>query len=303
MRITKTVKWVVAIVCAVALAGASFAWYATGSGDGNGNVVAVINDTSITRDDFHEQLEAEHGMQVLQGLIMQTVVLDEAEEAGVAPDDEEVEEEIDALKAEFGGEQGLNQILQQQGMTMEGLRTNIKMNVALEELSKQEVDFTEEELQEYYSENKEDFMIQERVRASHILLGNKDEAEDIRAELEDGASFSELAERYSVDTASAEDGGELGMFPRGSMVPEFEEIAFELEIGEISEPVETEHGFHIIKVTERQESEMREFDEVRDEVIDQYQREHGPDPQEIMEQLQEEADVEIKWDDYQQLPF
>ncbi len=296
-----TVKWIVAIVCAVALAGASFVWYAR-PGPRNGDVVAVINDTTITQDDFHDHLEDEFGRQALQSLIMQAMVIDAAERADAAPDEEDVDQEIEGLVAQFG-EAGLQQMLEQQGMTMGSLRTNLMINMALDELRRQRVDYTEEDLIEYYEENQELFERPEQVRASHILLGSEEKALEVLGELDEGESFADLAKRYSIDTASAEEGGDLGAFGRGMMSPEFEDVAFTLDLDEVSEPVETEHGFHIIKVTEMHDQEMPEFEDVREDVIRHYQDEHGPDAQEILNEIREEAQIEIRWERYQDLQF
>jgi parvulin-like peptidyl-prolyl isomerase len=98
----------------------------------------------------------------------------------------------------------------------------------------------------------------EQVHAQHILVSDEATAEDLLAQIKDGADFGELAKTYSLDTGSAEDGGDLGWFPRGIMVTEFEDAAFALEPGEVSDVVATDYGYHIIKVLEK---EVRPLDE------------------------------------------
>lgn len=129
-------------------------------------------------------------------------------------------------------------------------------------------------LYEYYMSHREDFRQEEQVKASHILLplegDSPQEREDVfekalrlKAELEEGADFGLFARMYSEDPGTKEKSGDLGFFGRGQMVPPFEETAFSLNIGEISDPVETQFGVHIIKVTDKKEEKTQPFDEVK----------------------------------------
>ena len=119
---------------------------------------------------------------------------------------------------------------------------------------------------DYYEKNKEKMVIPEKVGASHILFGTqncseqeaKSKAEKVVAELKDGASFQQKAREHS-DCPSKEKGGSLGAFGKGQMVPEFEKAVFEMEVGQISDPVKTQFGYHIIKKdsqTARQELDL-----------------------------------------------
>ena len=89
------------------------------------------------------------------------------------------------------------------------------------------------------------------IRASHILVKTEDEAKDLLAKLKEGADFGELAQEYSM-CPSKRDGGDLRFFGKGMMVKPFEDAAFSLEIGEISQPVETQFGWHLIKLTDKE---------------------------------------------------
>lgn len=125
---------------------------------------------------------------------------------------------------------------------------------------------SEEEIREYYDKNPEGFKIGFRIRAKHILVETKEEAEDILKRIQKGASFSNLAKELSKDPGSAKNGGDLGFFGSGTMLPEFEKVAFNLKIGAISNPVKTQFGYHIIQVTEKNEGKLRDFEEVKEEV-------------------------------------
>ncbi len=111
---------------------------------------------------------------------------------------------------------------------------------------------TEEEARKYFDENPDRFVIDE-VTASHILVEEKEKAEEILAQLKDGGDFAELAKENSIDPGSAAQGGSLGTFGKGAMVPEFEEAAFALKPGEMSGVVQSQFGYHIILVTDREQ--------------------------------------------------
>nr|WP_308221598.1 peptidylprolyl isomerase [Fuchsiella alkaliacetigena] len=138
----------------------------------------------------------------------------------------------------------------------------------IEELSTKltaDIEVSESQLEEYYTENKEKFVQPEQVEASHILVESLAEAEELKSDLDDGADFAELAKEHSIGPSSQE-GGSLGLFAKGQMVPAFEEAAFSLEKEEISDPVETEYGYHLIKVSDKVASRELDLEEVRDDL-------------------------------------
>ncbi len=153
----------------------------------------------------------------------------------------------------------------------------------------EKVDVTEQELQDWYESHKSRYTHEEQVHARHILLKVPQDADEaaeeeirskigeIRQEIVDGLDFAEAAKKYSEDPGSAERGGDLGFFGKRSMVPEFSETAFSLEEGELSEPVRTQYGFHLIKVEEKKEASTEEFSEVRDEVENLVKRQKARD--------------------------
>ena len=134
------------------------------------------------------------------------------------------------------------------------------------------ITLTDTEVQDYYDANIGRFSTPGQVRASHILLRTEDtdEAEvearaaALAAEARGGADFAELARTHSEDEGSAVQGGDLGLFGRGRMVPEFEAVAFELEVGAVSDPVRSAFGFHVIKITEKRTEATQSFADVRD---------------------------------------
>ncbi len=122
---------------------------------------------------------------------------------------------------------------------------------------------TEANVRMYYDEHRKEFEIPENVNASHILVKTEEEAREIKKQLDTGADFAELAKQKSLDTTNKNDGGKLGFFMRGAMLPPFEETAFKLKPGQISDPVKTNFGWHIIKVLEVRPRSIMPFDEAK----------------------------------------
>lgn len=132
-----------------------------------------------------------------------------------------------------------------------------------------DVTVTEDEVKKFYDENKDKFVDAPTVSAKHILVDTEEEAKRIKSEIESSElSFEEAAMKYST-CPSKEQGGSLGVFGRGMMVPEFEDAAFNAEIGKVTEPVETQFGYHIILVEAKNEEKAKSFDEVKDMITNQ----------------------------------
>jgi peptidyl-prolyl cis-trans isomerase D len=134
-----------------------------------------------------------------------------------------------------------------------------------------------QDIQRSYEDNQQQYSTPEQVRASHILLKTegkddaavKKQAEDLLAKVKAGADFAQLATKFSEDEASKAKGGDLDFFPQGQMVPEFDQVAFSLKPGEISDLVKTQYGYHIIKVTDKKAAATKSLDEVRAQIEDQ----------------------------------
>ncbi len=125
-----------------------------------------------------------------------------------------------------------------------------------------------DEAQNFYAENQKLFVQPERLHARHILVSGDETLAKVQEALKSGKSFDAVAREYSIDPGSAQNGGDLGEFPRGVMVPEFEKAAFELNNpGEVSEPVKTQFGWHIIKLEERIPERTAPFEEVKDRIV------------------------------------
>ncbi|MDQ0205310.1 peptidylprolyl isomerase [Alkalicoccobacillus murimartini] len=266
------------------------------------DAVVTINGTDITEAEFVESLKDQAGDQNLLSMIQLQLLKEKADDIGIT--DEELEAEIEELKTNFGVEEDedlFNTITAQtQGQIEVDSRDEliddyIKPQLVITKLSAEGVEVTEEDKEAFYEENQDSFGTQ--VQARHILVEDIETAEDLEAQLEDGADFAELAEENSTDPGSAANGGELPLFGEGEMVPEFEEAAFSLDIDEISEPIESTHGFHIIQVMDRLDSYEDFADEIEEILIGQQSK----DPNQVFSELLSDADINFEDSRYEDL--
>lgn len=260
-------------------------------------LVATVNGEEITREELYEAMLASTGRDVLDRLIMNILIKQEGEKRGILVGEEEISAELQRVIDEsfYGMEELFNQAISDYGISEDEVREELKAELILRRIAESELDLQEEDEREYFAANRNYFDVTEKVEARHILLETEEEAERIRQMLIDGDDFAELAGEYSKDQTSAVQGGSLGFFERGRMVPEFEEVAFSLRQGEISDVVETQFGYHIIEVLERQEAREVTFEEVRDQVSEQLKRESISGKMgEQLEMLWQKADVDYR---------
>ena len=126
---------------------------------------------------------------------------------------------------------------------------------------------TDQDVKDYYEKHKEELASVSQIRASHILVKTEEEAKKILERLKKGEDFAKIAKKSSIDPGSAKNGGDLGFFSSGQMVPEFEAAAARLKTGEISEPVKTKFGYHIIKVTDKKMGTPVEFEKAKNVIF------------------------------------
>lgn len=218
-------------------------------------------------DDMRAQLE-ELKPEYLEQLASDLVLLNEAERRGITVSDEEVAELVDGSIAGIPEDQ-LDGVLANAGFRdVEHFSAMVRETEQIQRLIDSlfdEMEFSEDELQEWWAANSGEFATGEQVCAAHILVDDVDTANQLVSELEAGADFAELAVEHSTDPGSGARGGDLGCFGRGMMVAPFEEAAFSAEIGEVTGPVESQFGQHLILVTERVDESEPEFEQFRDQ--------------------------------------
>lgn len=245
--------------------------FAAGCSDkaADGEVVATVEGDEITKDELYDFLVLSGGQEAISALIDEKVIALESKKEKLEIEQEDIDKEFELYVENAGGEDALESAMEQQGITQDDLEENIVQYLTIRELVGPRIEITDEEIETTFKENKEMFDQPEQVEASHILVGPEDEdkIKEVAKKLEDGGDFAELAKEYSVD-GSAETGGELGFFGRGEMVPEFDEKVFSMEVGETSDPVKSEFGYHIIHLTDKKEAKEAVLEDHKEEVKD-----------------------------------
>ncbi|KKK33586.1 foldase [Mesobacillus campisalis] len=238
-----------------------------GSAFSNKDAVASVDGQSITKDELYQALVTPYGKGTLSLLIDNKIIEMEAEKEKVKVSDQEIDDELQVYIDSYGGNKAFDAALKQSGITQENLKQDIKYYLLIEKLLGPEIEITDEDKKAYFDKNKATFDQQEQVEASHILVEDEATAKEVAEKLADGGDFAELAKEYSTD-GSAENGGELGFFAKGDMVAEFEKAAFAMKPGEISDPVKTEHGYHIIKVTDKKDAKEAKYEDHEAQIED-----------------------------------
>lgn len=272
----KSNKRTVAIIIAIVVIATTLISILANTNSG-GNTVAVVGNEKITKDQLYEALVEANGEQVLNSLIIKKIIKLEAKKQNIKVTKDEIQDELDKTIENFGSKEAFKNTLEYYGITEDSLKEDIELNLYVSKLLKSEVKITEEEMKDYFEENKDDFKQEEQVKARHILVENEKTAKEIKQKLDNGENFEELAKKYSTDTETKEKGGDLGFFSKGEMVKEFEEVAFSLKVGEISNPVKTKYGYHIIKVEDRKEAKEANYEESKEEIREKLFEEKLPD--------------------------
>lgn len=213
--------------------------------------IAETKAGNITQDEFYQELKSTQGEAVLKEMVMNKVLSDKYKVT-----DEEVNKEVQKIKDQAGGQ--FDMFLQQYGIKDEAqLKKVLKTSLLQQKAATEGIKVTDKEMQDYYDNLKPD------IRASHILVDDEKTAKEVANKLKNGGDFAALAKEYSKDPSSAQ-GGDLGFFGSGKMVPEFEKAAYALKVGEISDPVKSQFGWHIIKLTDKKD--LKPFADMKDEI-------------------------------------
>jgi peptidyl-prolyl cis-trans isomerase C len=230
-----------------------------------------------------QQMQAQMYQNVKEQLITKILMDDAIAAAHVEVSTNDLAKAMDEIRASVPEGEDLESALAQAGTTLEKLTANVKEQLAarkfLETKTEGVAAATEEEAKEFYDSNPDRFKKPEGITASHILIKfDKDDTDEIKAEkkaklekiradIVSGTNTFEEAAQASSDCPSSAQGGSLGTFGKGQMVPEFEVAAFSQEPGEIGDIIETQFGYHIIKVTDHQAESVVGFDEAKDSII------------------------------------
>ena len=241
---------------------------------------AAVQASGVKASDLTPDQRLNGYRQILDELIMEKLVTKAA--AGETVSDSDVAAEIAKLKKQFPSEEAFEAQLKEAGQSPEKLQTTVRTGLQqqhwLQTQIKDADKITGEDAKKFYDTNPEEFKNPETVKASHILfLVNKDDSDEVlkqkeaaakkaAARAKKGEDFNKLAKELSEEPGAKDSGGELGFFAKDRMVPEFAAVAFSQKPGEISDPVKTQFGWHVIKVTEKKPAGTVPFEEVKAQI-------------------------------------
>lgn len=243
---------------------------------------------------YRQRFEQQLARQTEQKLLLQHFM----KQSDVSVSESEVDQQMDQITQQFPDEKTMKQALKKQGESLDSIREQIRERLRMQKFIEQEVgeiDVSPEEAKKYFEENRSEFDQAEQVKARHILVeedtGAEDEINSIQQELEQGADFEELA-RSRSDGPSAKKGGSLGFITRDRMVKPFSDAAFNLDIGETSDPVKTRYGWHLIQVTDRKQASEAQYEDVSDTVVQQVQsQKRQQKTREVLQNLRSQVDI------------
>lgn len=239
-------------------------------------VKAKVNDKVITEDEYNKSVDYYKNMveqqmgvgtwekvrtggqtwksyyedKILNEMIVNMLLLDAAQKENTAVSEEEIAAEIDNYKVYFNSDEEYLQFLTDNNLSEDFLREEIKEYLLINNYAVSKIEGlkpTDEELNTLFN----DLKMNEKVRASHILVDTEDEAKAVIDRINKGENFEDLAKELSKDTGNKDNGGDLDYFAYTDMVQPFSDAAFAMEIGELSAPVKTDYGYHVIKVTDK----------------------------------------------------
>ena len=251
---------------------------------------------------FKEEFDNE----ILNVMISLEIVNQQAEKENITVTDEEVANEMSSYMQMIENVDEYNKFMEENGIDEEFLKKHFRQTLIFDKYRNKitsEAQITENDLRDYYNTHIDEYK-KEEIKASHILITTlndmgeplseeetakkESEAQDILARIKQGEDFEALAKEYSDDKASASNGGDLGYFAKGVMVPEFEEAAFKLEKGQVSDVVKSSFGYHIIKVDDKRE-EITSYEDEKENILGAIRYEIY---NEKMEELKKASEIE-----------
>ena len=292
------------------------------------DVVATINGVKLSGVEFSKGLQSykkslammgqevppEHTKEInktiIERMVNNELLIQNCNKTGIKVSDDELNKEMASIKARYQNEEQFNQVIKSQNLTMDDVKSDVRKNLAIKKLMKNDIEdkvsIDEKAVNEYYKNNPTKFVEGESVKASHILVmvdksATKDAKETAKKKIDGllirvrkGEDFAKLAKENSDDKGSGQNGGDLGFFSKGMMVPNFEKAAFSLKKDEVSDVVETEFGYHVIKLIDKKPERTIPLSEVHDKLKNFLKSmEVNKKLSEYLADLRKKADVKI----------
>ena len=256
------------------------------------DAVAVVAGQEIPRDQYDalwEQTKAGYKQQgkdvpkagtpewtslkanIVQYLVQRAQFEEKAKELDIVITDKQIDDELAKIKKDFfqGSDKKMQAQLKTSNITLESLKRDIRAKLVQQKLYEKvtsDLTVSEKEIRDYYDQHQDLYGQPESRTVRHILVKKKELADDLYAQLNDGANFAQLAKKYSDDPGSAAQGGKLTV-SKGQTVPEFDKLAFELDTNELGEPVHTQYGWHVIQaLSDVKPAKTQPFDKVKDQI-------------------------------------
>lgn len=246
---------------------------------GSSDNVVTSKVGNISEKELSKELHEKYGESTLYQMMLSKALLDKYKVS-----DEEAQKKVEEAKDKMGD--NFKSTLEQLGLKNEDeLKEKMKPEIAFEKAIKETV--TEKDVKENYKPE---------MKVSHILVKDEKTAKEVKEKVNNGEDFAALAKQYSEDTGSKEQGGEIPGFAPGQTVKEFEEAAYKLDAGQVSEPIKTTYGYHIIKATDKKE--LKPFDEVKGEIRKDLEEQRLQDTtgkwkQQVVTDLLKAADIKV----------
>ncbi|MGG0669694.1 peptidylprolyl isomerase [Lederbergia citrisecunda] len=245
-------------------------------------IIATTKVGNITKEDLYEEMKDAIGIQVVENMLLQ-----QALETEYKVSDKEWKDEVKSQKESLGD--NFDMYLQQQGITEKFFDKNVKSQMIQKKMI-ESLKVSDEDIAKGVERAKTE------VHARHIVVKDEETAKEVLAKLKDGGDFAELAKEFSTEPVAKDTGGDLGWFGPGKMVQEFEDAVYALKKGDLSEPVKTSFGYHIIELLDTRKAETEKTDdEIKAEIEDGLKRVQF---EEKLQELIKAADVDIKVDEF-----
>ena len=272
----------------------------------------MLGAQGIPADQLPEEQRIQGYHMILDDMIIEKLVTKRSAETKVT--DEEVAAKMEGFKTKFGSEDALKQQIEKSGLTLDKVKENVRDGLRQEHWIDSQIKGKDEvadtEAEDFYKKNPEQFKQPEQVRASHILIAvEKDAKPEVVAEKEKaakaiaervkkGEAFDKLAKELSEDPSAKQNSGDLDYFERDKMVPEFADAAFKMKKDEISDPVRSQFGFHVIKVTDHKDGETVTLEKAKPKLIAYLkQQKRQGEIEKVVKAIREKADVKVNLPD------
>jgi len=258
----------------------------SGCKDTERTIVARVNGNKITVSDFRNELRIYHlgktsteslkhserfleiKKEILNAMIRDAILLEEAQKIGIQSNEKEISHKIDSIRKDYPGD-SFSKFLIKNEINYNFWKKKIESSIIIEKITetvtKQVPKISENEIYEYYVKNKSRFTVPEQIKAYQIVVKKERDADRILSELKRKKDFEELAKEYSI-TPESENGGDMGYFSKGSMPEEFDKVLFRLRKGRTSRIVKSDFGFHIFKVVDKKPTRLKPLEEVSEEI-------------------------------------